>query len=72
MNWRWLLCLIGEHKPVLVMELPEKAIFSGSQLIPTYHPGGEVQFKGKVVCLWCEKGLKATIELHQNYIQEKK
>lgn len=71
MNWRRLLCYIGGHKPVLVTELPEKAIFSGGSLsIPFDHFGGEAQFKGRVVCLWCEKGLKATIEGHR-YEEEK-
>jgi len=65
-NWKRLLCLIGRHKPVLVTELPEKAIVSGDSLsLPIAHPGGEAQFKGRVVCLWCGKGLKATIELRQ-------
>lgn len=74
MKWRRLLCLLGLHKPILVTELPEKAIVSGGPplSIPFYHPGGEAQFKGQVVCLWCGKGLKATIELHQGYIQEEK
>lgn len=65
MNWKRLLCYVGWHKPVLVTELPVKAIVSdGPPLsIPIDHPGGDVQFKGQVVCLWCEKGLKATIEL---------
>jgi hypothetical protein len=67
-NWRRLLCLIGWHKPVIVTELPVKAIVSGGSLsIPIDHLGGVMQFKGKVVCLWCEKGLKATIELHRAY-----
>lgn len=66
MNWRRLLCLIGWHKPVLVVESPVKAIVSGGPplSIPFDHLGGEVQFKGRVVCLWCEKGLKVMIELH--------
>ena len=76
LNWRRLLCLIGEHKPVLVIELPEKAIFSGgpplSIPIDNPGPGGEAQFKCQVVCLWCGKGLKHTTELHQGYIQERK
>ncbi len=71
MNWKRLLCLIGGHKPVLVTELPVKAIVSGGSLsIPIDHPGGEAQFKGRVVCLWCEKGLKATIEVHR--LEERK
>ncbi|MBA7490007.1 hypothetical protein ES702_00541 [subsurface metagenome] len=74
MNWKRLLCIVGWHKPVLVTELPEKAIVSGGPplSIPIDHPGGEAQFKGKVVCLWCGKGLKATIELRQDYIQGEK
>ncbi len=76
MNWRRLLCSIGWHKPVLVTELPVKAIFSGGLPltfpIDNPGPGGEVQFKGKVICFWCGKGLKSTIELHQCYIQEGK
>lgn len=61
-----LLCLIGHHHPVLVTELPEKAIVSGGSLsFPIDLPSGEAQFKGKVVCLWCGKGLKATIEVHR-------
>ena len=64
MNWKRLLCLIGWHKPVLVTELPEKAIVSGGSLsFPIDLPGGDAEFKGKVVCLWCGRGLKATIEI---------
>ena len=66
MNWKRLLCYIGEHKPVLVTELPEKAIVSGGSLsIPFDHLDGEAQFKGRVACLWCGKGLKATIDVYR-------
>ena len=72
MNWKSLLCYIGWHKPVLVVELPEKAIFSGGPplSISIDNPWGYAQFKGQVVCLWCEKGLKATIEVHR--LEERK
>jgi len=49
-----------------VIELPEKAIFSGGRQlsIPINNPGpyGEAQFKMKAVCLWCGKELKTIIE----------
>lgn len=79
MNWRRFLCLIGLHKPVLVIDLPwlsEKAIFisGGPPLsVPIDNPWREPeQFKVTVVCLWCEKDLKHTTELRQGYIQEEK
>jgi len=59
MNWKSLLCLIGWHRSVLVLELPVKAIISGGSLsIPIDDPSGGVRFKGKNVCLWCGKVLK--------------
>ena len=74
MNWKRLLCLIGKHKPVLVIELPEKVIFmsDGPPLsFPIDNPWGEPeQFKLNVVCLWCEKDLKHTTELRRGYIRE--
>jgi len=55
-----------------VTELPEKTIFSGGPplSIPIDNPWGVTQFKGRVVCLWCGKGLKATIEVHR--LEERK
>jgi len=67
-NWRRLLCYIGGHKSVLVVELPEKVFYSGGPPIsvPIDNPWGEPeQFKVNVVCLWCEKALKHTTELCQ-------
>lgn len=58
-NLKRCLCLIGRHKPVLITALPEKLIVSGFfSSITLDHPGGEMQVKGKVVCLWCGKPLK--------------
>ena len=64
-SWKRLLCLIGCHKPVLVIELPGKGIVSGGlPLSIPIDPPGEAQFKARVICLWCEKELKATIEAY--------